>query len=221
MAGNGKRTFGSVRKLPSGRLQARYTGPDGVTYTGRTPEGRARTFDSMQYADAYLARVSADIQAGRWVSPDAPQAKGPAARTFSEYAAAWLPARRKPDGSELADLTRELYAGLLESFILPALGSTELPSITPAMVRTWYAGLKTGPTRRAHAYALLRTIMGTAVEDELIPANPCRLRGAGQSKRARKIPPASLPELETLVKALPERYPLIPLLAASCAPLFP
>ena len=25
----GKRQFGSIRKLPSGRFQARYTGPDG------------------------------------------------------------------------------------------------------------------------------------------------------------------------------------------------
>ena len=74
----GKRTFGSVRRLPSGRYQARYTGPDGATHSGRTPEGRALTFDSKQYADAYLSRVSADIQAGRWMSPGA---AGPPARS--------------------------------------------------------------------------------------------------------------------------------------------
>ena len=66
MSRKGKRYFGSTRVLPSGRIQARYTGPDAVTYTGRTPEGRPLTFDSEQYASAYLARVHADIQAGRF-----------------------------------------------------------------------------------------------------------------------------------------------------------
>ena len=38
------------------------------------------------------------------------------------------------------------------------------------MVREWHARLKslTGPTQRAHAYALLRTILNTAVADEVI-----------------------------------------------------
>ncbi len=70
---------------------------------------------------------------------------------------------------------------------------------------------------RAHAYGLLRTIMNTAVADEVIVANPCRVRGGGQVRRAKTIRPASLPELEALTKALPERYRLMVLLAAWCA----
>jgi integrase len=42
-------------------------------------------------------------------------------------------------------------------------------------------------------------------------------RGAGSTKRVRAIRPASLAELETLVKAMPERYRLMALLAAWCA----
>jgi integrase len=206
----GKRYFGSVRALPSGRFQARYTGPDGVTYTARTAAGGPLTFDSKQYADAYLSRVHGDIQAGRWVSPDAPRAVAPV--TLATYSAAWLA------GRDLSESTRLLYANVLRH-ILPALGDTPLPALTPAAVREWHAKLKdeTGPTMRAHAYSLLRTIMNTAVADEVIVANPCRVRGAGQAKRARTIRPASLAELETLVKALPERYRLMALLAAWCA----
>jgi integrase len=70
---------------------------------------------------------------------------------------------------------------------------------------------------RAHSYSLLRTIMNTAVADEVIAANPCRVRGAGQSKRARQIQPASLAELETITKSMPERYRLMVLMAAWCA----
>lgn len=211
MARKGRRYFGNVRTLPSGRVQARYTGPDGRTYTGRTPEGRPLTFDSEQYANAYLSRVHADIQAGRWVSPDAPRPGAP--KVLRDYARAWLA------GRDLADLTRELYAGILDAFVLPAFGDMTLPSITPAMVREWHARLaaQTGPTRRAHAYSLLRTIMNTAVEDEEIAANPCRVRGAGQAKRARKVRPATLAELETLASALPARYRLMALMAAWCA----
>ena len=79
----------------------------------------------------------------------------------------------------------------------PTFGTTPVPAVTPAEVRTWHAALskRTGPTARAHAYALLRTVMNTAVADDLIVANPCRVRGAGQTRRVKKIIPATLAEL--------------------------
>lgn len=207
-----KRYFGSVRKLPSGRFQARYTGPDGRTYTARTGDGRALTFDSKQYADKYLARVHGDIQAGRWTSPDATSVitKVPALRAYSET---WL------TGRDLSESTRLLYSITLRKQILPRLGDVPVTDITPVMVRDWHAGLGslTGPTQRAHAYSLLRTILHTAVADELIAANPCRVRGAGQAKRARQIKAASLAELETIAASVPSRYKLMVLLAAWCA----
>ena len=70
---------------------------------------------------------------------------------------------------------------------------------------------------RAHAYSLLRTIMNTALADDVIPANPCRVRGAGSVKRARQIREASLAELEAITLAMPPRYRLMVLLAAWCA----
>lgn len=53
-----------------------------------------------------------------------------------------------------------------------------------------------------------------------MPANPCRVRGAGSAKRSRDIRPASLPELEALAGAMPPRYRLMVLLAAWCAMRF-
>lgn len=201
----GKRYFGSIRKLPSGRIQARYTGPDGVTYTAPV------TFDGRQYAEAFLARVHGDIQAERWESPNAVKVVD-LPPCLSAYVKTWLADR------DLAGSTRLLYANTLKH-ILPALGDTLLPDLTPAMVREWHAKLKsiTGPTQRAHAYGLLRTILNTAVSDEVIASNPCRIRGAGNAKRARQIRAATLPELEAIVTALPERYRLMVLLAAWCA----
>lgn len=86
-------------------------------------------------------------------------------------------------------------------------------------MRTWYAvlGKHTGPTARSHAYSLLRTIMNTAVADDLIVANPCRVRGAGVTKRVKKIRPASLAELEAIATTVPAKYKVLILLAAWCA----
>jgi integrase len=73
------------------------------------------------------------------------------------------------------------------------------------------------PTRRAHAYSLLKSILASAVTEDIIAANPCRIHGAGNSKRARQIEPATAAELETIIANLPERYRLMALLACWCA----
>jgi integrase len=114
--------------------------------------------------------------------------------------------------------TRALYRSLLDQKILPELGDLPLKSITSLTVRQWYATLPAEhPTRRAHAYSLLRTILGSAVTEDLIPANPCHIRGAGNARRKHQIKPASLTELSTIVNAMPERYRLMVMLACWCA----
>lgn len=204
-----KRYFGNVRTLPSGRLQARYTGPDGRSYTARTPEGRPLTFDTRGDAEAWLTLRQADILRGAWLPPAAPKA---APITFRAYAAAWLAER------DLQVRTREHYEQLLSRFLLPTFGAVAVAAIEPAAVRTWHAGVAAGhPTTRAHAYGLLRTICNTAVSDDLIPANPCRVRGAGSAKRAKQPRPATLDELATIVAAVPGQYRVMVLLAAWCA----
>jgi integrase len=205
-----KRYFGNVRTLPSGRIQARYTGPDGRTHSARTAAGRPLTFDTKADAEAWLALRHSEILRGAWLPPAEPKA---APVTLRAYAEAWLA------GRDLEQTTRDHYAQLLRDHVYPTFGDVAVAAITPAAVREWHARLKatTGPTARAHAYGLLRTVCNTAVADELIGANPCRVRGGGQAKRVRKIRPASLAELEALTAATPERYRLMVLLAAWCA----
>ncbi len=84
-------------------------------------------------------------------------------------------------------------------------------------MRAWHAGLGgSTPTMRAHAYGLLRSILGTAVHDGLLAANPCHIRGAGAARRVHKVEPLTVPELAALVNAMPDRYRLLVLLAAWC-----
>src|SRR5215203_1125019 len=132
------------------------------------------------------------IDAGSWIPPEnRNRTREP--ETLGAYAAAWLADR------PLKPSTRDLYGRLLDQKILPTLGGVPLKDITSLTVRQWYAKLPAElPTRRAHAYALLRTILGSAVIDDLIAANPCHIRGAGGTRRAHQIKPATLAELETI-----------------------
>ncbi len=70
---------------------------------------------------------------------------------------------------------------------------------------------------RAQCYAVLRAILSTAAADELIPSNPCRIRGAGQTQRVHKIRPATVAELDALTAAMPDRLKLAVPLASWCA----
>jgi integrase len=204
-----RRIFGSVRQRRSGRWQVRYPGPDGRCYTARTAGGRALTFTSRPAADAWLARTWAAIQAGAWSPPGPPPPGGPL--TLAGYAEEWLA------GRDLSPSTRRLYRGTLDRQVLPALGGRPLAEITAAEVRAWHAALATGPRQRATAYGLLRTIMGTAAADDIIPASPCRVRGAARVRRARQIRPAAPAELDAIAAAMPDRYRLLVPLAAWCA----
>lgn len=203
----GRATFGTLRALPSGRWQARYTGPDGKRHTAPV------TFDTKGDAESWLAVKRADIVRDVWV----PETKGKGT-TFGQYADAWLDGRRVK-GKPLAARTRAHYRTLLDQHILPTFGDVPLKAITPDMVDQWYELAAVGrPTLQAHSYALLRTILGTAVDRGLIrTANPAKVRGGGSTTRVKQVRPASLAELEALVAATPDRYRLMMLLASWCA----
>ncbi len=203
---SGKRGFGNIRKLPSGNYQCRYTGPDLAEHRAPT------TYTVKAAAEAWLTDERKLIEAGTWTPPARRAAAALVApQTLAEYAPAWLATR------PLKPRTTVEYRRLLDGVILPTLGLVPVNAFTPAAVRGWYAGLDAGkPTRRAHAYQLLRAILSTAVDDELLPANPCRIRGAGQTSRAREIRPPSSAELALIVDATPEHYRAMVVLAAWC-----
>ena len=130
---------------------------------------------------------------------------------FGPYAEAWLEQR------ELKPRTQALYRRLLDRFVLPAFAEVSLRDITPQVVRAWHSGLDASrPTQRAHTYSLLRSILSTAVTDEILASNPCRVRGAGSAKRVRSIEPATLGELEVLLERIPAQYRALVLIGAWC-----
>lgn len=209
MAGKrGRKGFGYVRKLPSGRYQASYVGPDTARHNA------PMTFQTKGDAEAWLGAERTLIASSTWTSPQDRAKPTPAHSpiTVGDYAASWL-ARR-----DVRPRTRAHYQSLLDRQITPALGHVPLKALTPRMVADWHHQLDPRlKTLRAHAYGLLRSICATAVQEREIDANPCAIRGAGVTKRAVKIKPLTLAEMETLMAAMPERFRPMVALSVWCA----
>ncbi|WP_406305232.1 tyrosine-type recombinase/integrase [Streptomyces sp. NBC_00885] len=192
-----RRRFGAVRKLPSGRFQARYPGPDGLLRSA--PE----TFPSQTDADRWLVRKEAEIIEGRWQNPDEKV-------VFGVYAEAWFKER------DYAATTRERNGSALRLHILPTFQHAVLSEITTPQIRRWRAELlaaAVGEPTVAKAYQILRAIMNTAVDDGVIQRNPCRIKGAGAAKTAER-PFLEVAEVFQLAESVPARFRVLILLAA-------
>lgn len=120
------------------------------------------------------------------------------------------PARTSPSHAET-------YESQLKHHIYPTLGDLELRKITPAQIRRWHSDLsgKLGPSTVAKCYRLVRTILGTAVTDELISRNPCRIEGGGV-ERAAERPVATVAEVFAAADAIADRYRAMVLIAGFC-----
>jgi integrase len=202
-----KRTFANITQLPSKRWQVKYTGPDKVRRYA------PHTFTNRIDAEAWVVALRRKIDRDLW---DATDLNPKEHVTFGVYAAGWL-ANRQVAGRPIKARTREHYQQILDDH-LSHFDSRQLAAIKPKDVRAWYeVTLVDRPTMRSHAYSLLRTIMASAVVDELIDANPCRIVGAGRAKRVHKIRPASVEELGVLTAEMPEKLRLMVTLASWCA----
>lgn len=116
----GKRRFGSVRQLPSGRFQIRYPGPDGKIRVGETTYARERD------AEKALSLIEAKLITGDWTDPQRAKVK------FSDYADKWIAER-----TNLRPRTVEIYKGLLKRHIRPHLGGVPVGKLDTAAIREW------------------------------------------------------------------------------------
>lgn len=188
--------FGALDKLPSGRWRARCTGPDG--------RRRSSTFATKTDGRAWLATQQADVVRKAWRAPEAGK------RTVGEYAVDYL-AR-----DDLRESTRALYASLWRHHLDDQWGPVSVGDVTSAKVRAWHtaAAKRIRPTALAQSYRLLRALLGVAVADEAISANPCRLRSAGTAKPARPSRALTVAEVQALANAVPDRYSALILVLA-------
>jgi integrase len=157
--GRTRRPTGAVRKLPSGRYQARLRDP----LTNRlVPLG---TYDTKADADAAIADGVASQRRGVWVDPRKSR------MTFGNWAQHWLEsdATKRPR-------TRVRDEEVIRLHLAPAFGDAALGAITPLDVQRavsrWTKVYAPNTVKRQ--YAVLRAILNAAVDADLIGRSPCR-----------------------------------------------
>ena len=194
----GHRRFGNVRKLQSGRWQARYRGSDELLRCA--PE----TFGSKRDAEQWLTVVESDLLRGEWSDPLAGRVP------LGEYGQRWIEEHR------LGQRTREEYDSLWRRHIGPYVGRIEMAEISTDTIRSWRATLlRDGRSqdRTAKAYRLLRAVLNMAVDDGKIKRNPCRIKSAGDH-RAPERPTATVAQVYALAERMPGRFRVLVLAAA-------
>ena len=141
---------------------------------------------------------------GKWSDPNEH------GEVLATYAARWISER-----PGLSERTVRLYEGLLRLHVAPALGGRDIRRLTPPMVRTWRQGLidgGVGASTVSKAYRLLRAVLNTAFDDEVIRRNPCHIKGAAVEKPEER-PVLTLDEVLLLAAAIDPRYRAFVLLA--------
>lgn len=235
----GRRPWGKVRRLPSGRYQASYIigsvrGVDpGIRYTA------LQTFDAKGDAWGWLDRERRLIDRGDWTPPierfhaaeeerrrrQAAREAADAVPTIAVYGSRYL------ERADLAATSRDRYRQLFRFYILaePAtltrrgmtkgkpvakrgLGEVRVSELTRADVRLWWQGLPVGVRESScrQAYDLLRAIMNSAVEAELIDANPVQVKAAtqAQASRERDMDPLPIDVLYAVAAEMPAPWRL-------------
>jgi integrase len=194
-----RRRFGNIRRLLSGRYQARYPGPDGVTRPADD------TFATKGDAEDWLTLKAAEMLEDEWIDPDA------GAVLVADYGATWIEER-----PGLRPKTVLIYTGLLRRHIAPHFEHVTVAEVTLARVRRWRKKLLdsgVSEVTAAKAYRLLRAIFNTALDDGLIRRNPCRIKGAG-TEHSPERPALTVTQVYALADAVGLRYRALILLAA-------
>jgi integrase len=149
--------MGWIRKRPDRPTpwRAGYRGPDGREHS--------RAFGRKVDAERWLRDELQKQDRGLWVDPSA------GAVRLEEYAEDWF------QGLVLKPKTIAGYRSLLDSRILPTLGSVELRRINPDLLRAWVAAMVAdglSASRMGQAKRVVSAVLAQAVNDGLIGRNP-------------------------------------------------
>ena len=191
------RSMAGIQKLPSGRFQVRYRGPDGRQYK--------RSFDREREATAFAGEMESSRARGEWVDPAAGKV------TLVQLWERW-----RPDAPYRAShlATYDVY---WRSQVGPKLGSYPLARITKQVVQRFLAEVQRESGSAwvtEHAFRLLRKLLMEAMDAELIIRNPAaRVR---LPKKPKRVTPAVLTpqEIGSLASEVPPHWEALVLVKA-------
>ncbi|ASJ79732.1 integrase [Mycobacterium phage Heffalump] len=120
------------------------------------------------------------------------------------------------DERDTTESTKHLDRLNANKRIYPTLGDLPISELTPALVRTWWAGMGSEyPTAKRNAYSVLRKACRTAVEDKLLAENPCRIPMKAATER--DVEALTPEELDIVAGEVFEHYRIAVYVLAWCA----
>jgi integrase len=184
------------------RYRARYIGPDGTEKSKSFPDKQRRL------AEGWLAETAADMARGQYVDPKA------ARITFKSYTEKWLKGQTSELSSQI-EIERRLR---LHAF--PRIGSRPLDSFRPQHIRELLSALEASPIGSSYArniYSDVRAVLAAAVDDGLLPRNPCRAKSVRPpTSEPRRVVPWQPEQVRAVRAALPDRYRAMTDVGAGC-----
>lgn len=178
------------------------------------------TFSTFAEADGWLADEQRLIDRDEWTPPADRRARveaeqAAATLTFGTYSEQWI-RERQVRGRALKESTAASYRNIRKRQLAPLL-AVPLVAVDRALVAAWYRQLNADtPTRRAHAYALFRAVMNSAVDDGLVPENPVRVTGAGAQSLKPEVELFTAGQIAQVADLMPAKHRAAVLLAAWC-----
>ena len=211
--------FGNIRKLPSGRYQARYNHRGGQ-YKAPT------TFKTQRLAIAWLAEEEKLIAFDQWTPPDQREAEKQQAETQEPAITVgdWVTKYNEGLRTRINPIKPSTYADYMkvtenritkpqppgdEDPRITRLAAIPIKDLTKMIVFDWWAGINAiyaSPTTNQKAYKRLKAACAAAVEREILATNPVVIREAGMRvKPEEKYLPQDY-ELHAIVQHMPSRY---------------
>ncbi|MFJ6935591.1 tyrosine-type recombinase/integrase [Streptomyces sp. NPDC101132] len=184
------------------RYRARYVGPDGTEKSKSFPDKQKRL------AEAWLNETAADMSRGQYVDPRANRI------TFRQFAEKWV----KTHTTEIN--SREAAERRLRLHAYPYIGTRPMPSFQPGHIRTWLGQLEERVPASSHRRIIFGTVsaaFAAAVDDGLLPKNPCRARSVQVPKPAPpRVAPWATAQVLAVRAALPRRLRAAVDIAGGC-----
>ena len=182
-----RRRFGHLRRLPSGRWQAKYPGPDGKFHTA------PHTFKGKGIAEQWLVDKESEIGKGEWRAPQRGK------ETVATWAERWIASK-----INLKPKTKADYEMTLRVYVVPRFGDTPISKITRADVQAWVQdltaqGLSVSSVRRA--IGGLNRIFGEAIISGALENNPCQRISLPRQPKS-EVEPLTLEQVRALADAI-------------------
>lgn len=221
----GRRGFGNIERLPSGRYRARYRDPRDRRHWINAPT----TFQRKGEADAWISTQWTAVALGTWKDPEAlaaidAEAERAQARTVAVLAAEWLAqgAQAGTGGRPWKPKTLAHYRSQVATHLEgSALATLPVSKVTEADIRAWRDQVAPGRAGgRRNAEVMLSGILKHAMRAGDITANPvAKIQGWGRDPHVKTgaLIIATPAQIETIRAHMPDRYRAMIDLAAWCA----